>query len=324
MTKRNLLLPAAIAGMALLLLGAWLVSSRTGSRSDRVMAAMFSTDGQRLYCGCLDRALRVVETATGRDAVWDNGKPSALDVALSPNETKLVTGHMRNELMVWDTRKHAPLHIIMEHKGWVTAVAFISDATFVSGSTDGTIRVWDSATGRCIRKPLEQQRWVSCVTVSREMQLAASGDEIGNVIIWDKELKVKKREWEGHRDSVRAMVFVPSAKKLVTVSDDTTIKIWDTDRQTDPVVISAHKKPVIAVAAHKDGEIIATASADDTTRIWQLKKGKELAKLDVEELVTALAFSPAGDVLVAGAERHQLYFYRTKDWKREKTMDFKN
>ena len=44
-----------------------------GSPKDRVNAVQFSTDGRRLYCACLDRALCVVETATGRDAVCGAG-----------------------------------------------------------------------------------------------------------------------------------------------------------------------------------------------------------------------------------------------------------
>ncbi len=65
---------------------------------------------------------------------------------------RLVTPGEAGVANVWDTRTFAKVQTLPGHELGVLSVAFSPDGkTIASGSRDKTIRIWDVATGRCIR-----------------------------------------------------------------------------------------------------------------------------------------------------------------------------
>src|ERR1700722_17885806 len=72
------------------------------------------------------------------------------------------------------------------HSSRVCAVAFSPDSSLLtSGSVDGTVRLWASATGT-VRRTLEGHSSMACaVAFSPDGSLLASGSNDGTVRLWD-------------------------------------------------------------------------------------------------------------------------------------------
>ena len=58
----------------------------------------------------------------------------------------------------------------------------------VSGSADGTVRIWDVASGECQRVWNGHTNWVATVDYSPDGKTIASGSRDGNVILWNLDL----------------------------------------------------------------------------------------------------------------------------------------
>lgn len=108
------------------------------------------------------------------------------------------------------------------HENVVNSVAQISANKVMSGSWDGTAKIWDVSTGECITT-LEGHSYATCVTCLPNGNIA-TGSQNKKICIWTPEGK-KIHDIEAHGDMVRAFDdFSPIG--FLSCSNDETIKLW--------------------------------------------------------------------------------------------------
>ena len=72
------------------------------------------------------------------------------------------------------------------HTSWVASVAFSPDGKLLaSGFGDGTIKLWDVATGREVRTLEGHTDIVLSVAFSPDGKILASGSDDGTLKLWD-------------------------------------------------------------------------------------------------------------------------------------------
>ncbi|MCS7161473.1 MAG: WD40 repeat domain-containing protein, partial [Gemmatales bacterium] len=71
------------------------------------------------------------------------------------------------------------------HTGSVYSVAVTPDGKYVvSGSRDNTVRLWDLASGKEVRRFTGHTNWVLSVAVSHDGKYVVSGSEDKTVRVW--------------------------------------------------------------------------------------------------------------------------------------------
>jgi WD40 repeat protein len=95
----------------------------------------------------------------------------------------------------------------------------------VSGSRDGTVRVWDPETGTCVLPIAAHAHHVQ--------HLAVSADQT-NVLSCSMYVRVRDlatgycvREFAGHTDTVRTVEWSPDGRLMVSASHDRTVRVWE-------------------------------------------------------------------------------------------------
>jgi WD40 repeat protein len=204
----------------------------TGSRSV-VESLSFSPDGRLMAMG----------TSSGEVQIWDpvrrvmNVQFPAHDrtatVKFTPDGRHVVSAGYDGTIKFWD------VDLMTEHKKEVWAVIFSRDGqTFWSAGDDAVIRQRTTATGKMLRTLPGHDALVSCLALSPDGRLLASGSydspddtppgrPCDNLILWDTETGKKVAALPGHRTSVRSLAFSPDGRTLASGSRDHTIKLWN-------------------------------------------------------------------------------------------------
>ncbi|MEK6284529.1 MAG: WD40 repeat domain-containing protein, partial [Acidobacteriota bacterium] len=106
-----------------------------------------------------------------------------------------------------------------------------------------------------------------------------------------------------HTYDVEAFAISPDGSRIVSASDDGTLRLWDAKTGAELATLARHTDGVSACAFSPDGNRIVSASRDETLKVWDVKTGAELGTLKGHtNKVTACAFSPDGRRIVSASE----------------------
>ncbi|KAG9091479.1 hypothetical protein FRC06_000549, partial [Ceratobasidium sp. 370] len=159
----------------------------------------------------------------------------------------------------------------------VESVAFSPDSRrIVSGSHDGTVRIWDAETGDPVLEPLKGHTdWVTSVAFSPNGRWIVSGSYDKALQIWDAGTgKAVLDPLRGHSARVWSVAFSPDSRYIVSGSEDKTLRIWDAE--TGKSVLEppyGHTDEVLSVTFSPDSHWIVSGSLDNTVRIWDARTG---------------------------------------------------
>jgi WD40 repeat protein len=158
---------------------------------DYVCSVAFNPDGTRLFTASGDGTVRVWDALTGnelrviRGALWDY-ESSVFAVAFSPDATQVATrDNSENTIHVCSLETGQESAVLRGHEDWIQRVAFSPDGTrLASGSTIGTIRIWDPAIGEEVAVLRGQERIVQSLAFDPTgRRLAAAPWRV--VQLWD-------------------------------------------------------------------------------------------------------------------------------------------
>ncbi len=208
------------------------------------------------------------------------------------------------------------------HTAGVWCVAFSPDGRRVaSGSIDGTVKVWESATGRLLRTfrghlpavaallPDNTLFPVMCVAFSPDGKRIASGchelklsdfrNPSGVVKVWEVETGKEVRAYRGHARLVIGIAFRPDGRQIASSSFDHTVHLWDPATGKTAQVLKGHTDWVNRVSYSPDGRRLASPGMDGLIKIWDTATGRELESLDGHGPVRDVEYSRDGRWLAA-------------------------
>ncbi|KIN97133.1 hypothetical protein M404DRAFT_37720, partial [Pisolithus tinctorius Marx 270] len=193
------------------------IGSSLEGHTDEVFSVSFSPNGKRIVSGSRDRTVRVwdVEGGVQIGSPLEGHASSVISVAFFPDGKRIVSGSEDNTVRVWDVEGGVQIGSPLEcHISAVNSVAFSPDRKrifgcpleghpdrvffsvafspdgkrIVSGSRDGTVKVWDVEGGVQIGSPLGGHTDpVVSVAFSPDGKQIASGSRDTTVRVWDVE-----------------------------------------------------------------------------------------------------------------------------------------
>jgi WD40 repeat protein len=187
-------------------------------------------DGERVFAACLDGTLRIVDLLAGRDRPRPVVRERALtDVVASPAGDLLLVADQEGHIHRVDLVARRPDGALRAEASFVTALAFIDDATFVAGRDDGRLEVWRAdatAPAQVLDGHPAQRITVLEAVPGRRLVVAATGE--GAASCWD--VAAGDRVWERPALHGRVVNGLAATGRLVaSVSQDARLALTDVD-----------------------------------------------------------------------------------------------
>jgi len=222
----------------------------------------------------------------------------------------IVSGSRDKTLLVWhltheDQNYGTPRKSLHGHSHFIQDVAISSDGQFaLSGSWDGTLRLWDINQGTTSRRFVGHTKEVMTVSFSPENRQIVSGSRDRTIRLWNTLGECKYTIGEnGHTSWVTGVRFANHPNStIISGGWDKLVKVWNSDWKLSRELVG-HTGYINHVAVSPDGSLCASGGKDGFAALWDLNEGKKLASLQADGIINALAFSPNRYWLVAATDK---------------------
>jgi WD40 repeat protein/nucleoside phosphorylase len=194
-------------------------------------------------------------------------------------------------------------------------------ALLASAHSDGSVRLWDIASGaeRHILRGHSSVVW--SVVFSPDGAMLASGADDKFVRLWEVESGAERRVLTGHSGYVRSVAFSPDGRTLASGAADRTIRLWDVESGAERHVLEGHSSAVWSVTFSPDGATLASGAADQTLRLWETSSGTERSTLtNLSFAVWNVAFSPDGLTLASATDK-SIQLWNSQDGTRRHALE---
>lgn len=163
------------------------------------------------------------------------------------------------------------IRTMVGHGDWVDGVALTHDNRALSASWDGTLRVWDVATGETLAILQGHNDRVHSVALTPDGRAVSAGRD-GTIRLWNLADYQQVAVFEGHESHVND-ALVTEDGLLVSASADTTVRVREVESGRLLHILRGHKGGVNRLALTGDGRAIS-CSTDATLRVWDLATGQ--------------------------------------------------
>jgi hypothetical protein len=242
----------------------------------------------------------VVETtATGLlgDDRFAYGSPDSL-MTVSPDGSLLAVCTSDPEARVWvfDTATRQVVSKLSGHTDRVFRMAFFPDGRrLVSGSVDGTAKVWNLATGEA-ETTFTHNEWGGSVAVRADGAEVATGG-LSSVRVWDVASGTERHHLTGHAAHIHGLAYSPTDPHLLaSAGQDGAVRLWDT-RNGRGLAVLQGPRLATEMAFSPDGKLIACGHGT-SVKVWRVADRTPAFTADVS--AAWVRFTPDGSGLWCG------------------------
>ncbi|KAH8109602.1 WD40-repeat-containing domain protein, partial [Phellopilus nigrolimitatus] len=162
-------------------------------------------------------------------------------LAVSFDGKQLASGSSLGDVRIWNVDEREVIHRIPEHTDSVKSVGFSSDPLdrqVMSCSDDKSVFIWDSMTGALVHKidAAEDCHGITKGSFSPDGKTVAFGPHFRAQLQWSNPSDFPLSLWDvasgtmhmflGHEQLIRSVAYSKDGARLVTCSDDKTIRVW--------------------------------------------------------------------------------------------------
>jgi len=162
-----------------------------------------------------------------------------------------------------------------------TACVSPDGAVLASGHSDGSVTIWDAASGKQLASSARHRRLVTGVAFSPDGKLMATVGEDGLTKLWDPSPLRELQTLRGNLLAVHSVSFSDDGKRL-SVGGHTkeAIKVWDVATRQEVATLAGRGSFFYRTAFSPDANIVVSVNIDGLFHLWH---APSLAEIEATE-----------------------------------------
>lgn len=197
------------------------------------------------------------------------------------------------------------------HDSWVTAVAFRPDGTQVlSSAADGTLRVWDVATGNRVFQ-LDNVELALSVAYNPDGRTFASGG--ADSVLRERDAESGRELWSAPADGrILSVAYTPDGRYVAAGDGGGAVRVWSVQSRKETAKADL-KAPVWSVAFTGNGTAFAAGGEGNAVVLWNLLYNRQTWRKEFDWPVYALVAGEGRGLIAAGGGGNRAVALREKD-----------
>ncbi|VEU22770.1 DEKNAAC103844 [Brettanomyces naardenensis] len=232
-------------------------------------------DGAYAISASWDKTLRLWRLSTGeciKRFVGHTG--DVLSVSISQNVRQFVSASRDNTVKVWNAIGEC-IETLQGHSDWASCVRCSpsDNALVLSAGWDKVVKTWDLTDGSLLADFVGHNGYISCITISPDGSLCASGGKDGVIILWDLSSRQILYTLNAGNE-INALAFSPNRFWLCAATSSS-IMIFNLQERSlkdelKPEVAEGKTPECISLAWSSDGQNLFSGYTDNLIRVWQV------------------------------------------------------
>jgi len=300
--------------------------------SKTVQSLVISPDSQILVSAGNDKNIFVWNLANGQNIGILKGHTKPIrSLLIAPDNRTLISAGDDKNIFVWNLSNGKNINILKGHAQSVRCLLITTNKssqtnlydetylyceTLISGSDDGTIRIWDLSRGKHIKTLKIHTRRITSLAIANNSRVLASGSDDETICIWDIESGKLLDIMHEHTKEIISVDIDDSERYLISLAKDNSIYISELSNIANRKILKSNT-PINALTLLPKSNLLAFTEQDyrdnkSCVTILDYQSSKLYKKLATNhKYINALSVNPTGNVIAALGNENNIYLWQS-------------
>jgi len=251
------------------------------------------------------------------------GPSGGMFVALSPDGRFIASSVDWTRAQIVDLRTRASVTELNGHRNNIASIEFSADsARVLTGSWDGTARIWDKDSGRELARFDHGAATVYAAHWMKGDRQIVTGSSTGAITLWDVSSGDEVVSVSAHTSPIFTLRVVENREEILSGASDGSIRRWDASTLNLLGSTLSSGSGVRSFAVSPDGSRLISGHDSGDIHIWDTQSWREVSALHGHRgAVRGLEFVHDGRTLISVGEDGRVLAWRSRSDTRDQPVN---